>query len=116
MTARFDRDFLIFEQILEMIGHIDRRLQDMSEAAFVRDQDEVDLTAYRLQVIGEATRKLSDVAKSRHPEIDWASIYAMRNIIAHDYGSIVPARVWLVADRELEPLAAACRVEMQKSS
>ena len=111
MVSIPDRDALILAQIIELIGHIDRRLDGMSEATFVSDHDEVDLTAYRLQVIGEATRKLSDPLKSRHPHIDWSAIYAMRNIIAHDYGSIIPARVWLVATGELEPLAAICRRE-----
>ncbi len=111
MVTAFDRDQLILAQIAELISHIDRRLDGMLEASFVTDPDEVDLTAFRLQVIGEATRKLSDEVKLRHAHIDWASIYAMRNIIAHDYGSIIPARVWLVATEELSSLLAICHAE-----
>jgi uncharacterized protein with HEPN domain len=114
MSGAFERDRLILQQILNLIDDIDRRLDGMREEDFIADRDETDLTAFRLQVIGEATRKLSDALKMRHPAIEWTAIYGMRNIIAHDYGSIVPTRVWLVATGELEPLKSTCESELKR--
>lgn len=107
-----DRDVDRLDQILELIDHIDRRMDGMSREDFLADRDEVDLTAFRLAAIGEATRKLSDELKSRHPRIGWAAIYGMRNIIAHDYGAINPERVWQVLGDDLEALAIVCRQEI----
>jgi len=72
----------------------------------------VDLTAYRIAAIGEATRALPDDLRARHPDIPWRAIYDMRNIIAHDYGAIVPERVWNVTQGALDALRQVCAAEL----
>ena len=108
------RDEAHLELVLELILHIERRLDDMPFDRFIVDRDEVDLTAYRLAAIGEATNRLSPALKSRHPEIPWAAIYGMRNIIAHEYGAVIPSRVWNVTTDHLDALAAVCRDELKR--
>jgi uncharacterized protein with HEPN domain len=44
--------------ILKFVGYIERRLQGVSKARFLADRDEIDLTAYRLSVIGKSAGKL----------------------------------------------------------
>lgn len=111
-----ESDALHLQQILELIGHIDRRLQGLDRERFRADRDEIDLTAYRLAAIGEATRKLSAALKERHPDIPWDAIYGMRNIIAHDYGAVIPDRVWNVTEGQLEDLERVCRAELAQLS
>ena len=77
------------------------------------DRDEIDLAAFRLSAIGEASRKLSDPLKARYPQINWAGIYAMLNVIAHDYGRIDDERVGLVTQNHLDELATVCRMELK---
>ncbi len=100
------------EQILELIAHIDRRLSGLDRSRFAKDRDEVDLTAYRLAAIGEATRKLSPELKARQPQIPWNAIYGMRNIVAHDYGAVIPDRIWNVTDGQLDDLERVCVAEL----
>jgi len=38
-----------------------------------------------LEIIGEASRQVSDEFKSRHPEIPWRQIVTLRHRIAHEY-------------------------------
>ncbi len=104
------------EQILELIAHIDRRLSGLDRDRFSQDRDEVDLTAYRLAAIGEATQKLSAALKDRHPQIPWRAIYGMRNIVAHDYGAVLPDRIWNVTDGQLDELEQVCAVELARLS
>jgi uncharacterized protein with HEPN domain len=106
------QDFHKLELIMQMIGHLRRRLQSISLRAFLADIDEIDLTSFRLAVIGELTSKLSAALKSRHPHIDWPSIYAMRNIIVHDYGAIEPERLWAVFAKDIASLAEVCGKEL----
>ncbi len=106
------RDSIHLEQILELIDHIDRRVDELNFEQFEKDRDEIDLTAYRLAAIGEATRRLSSDLKSRHPKIPWDAIYGMRNIVAHDYGAIIPKRVWDVVQDHLDERAALRRAEL----
>lgn len=107
-----DRDRFHLRQMLRFIAHIERRLSKLSEDDFHADRDEIDLTAYRFQMLGEAARRLSDGLKARHPTIKWSGIVAMRNIIAHDYEGIASKFMWNAARDELGPLANMCRDEL----
>lgn len=107
-----ERDWFHLRQMLRFIAHIERRLAGLSEADFQADRDEVDLTAYRFQMIGEAARRLSDSLKGRHPGIKWSGIVGMRNVIAHDYEGIASAVMWNAARDELGALAQVCRDEL----
>jgi uncharacterized protein with HEPN domain len=105
-------DFDRIELILRLIGHLERRLSHLSEQGFLNDKDEIDLTAFRLSAVGEASYKLSGELKSRHPHIDWMAIYGMRNVIVHDYDAIRPEKLWEAATEKLNDLADICRVEL----
>ena len=84
----------------------------MSEADFHADRDEIDLTAYRFQMMGEAARRLSEALKARHPGVKWSGIVGMRNVIAHDYEGIASTVMWNAARDELGALAQVCRSEL----
>ena len=100
------------ELILELVGHIERRSQGLSKARFLSDRDEIDLMAYRLSIIGEASGKLSQEIRARNAHIDWISISAMRNVIAHDYRGVDPEIVWETLGEDLASLAQVCRAEL----
>lgn len=64
-------------------------------------------TERRLEIIGEAARRLSDPFRARHPEIPWRSIIGLRNVLAHEYAEIDDERVWRVAIDEIPKLVKA---------
>jgi uncharacterized protein with HEPN domain len=106
------RDWFHLRQMLRFIAHIERRLSLLNKAAFCSDRDEIDLTAYRFQMMGEAARHLSDTFKSRNPEINWAGIIGMRNVIAHDYEGVASTVMWNAVQEDLASLAKVCRDEL----
>ena len=42
--------------------------------------------------------------KDQHPEVDWTSIAAFRNVVVHDYLGIDLPRVWDIVERDLPDL------------
>lgn len=98
--------------ILELIADIERRTTDMSRGQFLNNRDEIDLTAYRLSVIGENCNKLAAEIRERHGHIDWRAMIAMRNVIAHDYAGIDAKLVWAALGEDLAVLAEVCRKEL----
>jgi uncharacterized protein with HEPN domain len=60
----------------------------------------------KIEIIGEAARRVSKAFKKSHPEIPWKSIVAQRNVVVHDYGEIKPERIWGVVKTHLPELAA----------
>jgi uncharacterized protein with HEPN domain len=108
-----DRDRDLLELIVELISHVQRRVAPLKEADFMADPDEIDLTAFRLLHVGEASNKLSPALKARHPLIPWAAIYRMRNVISHDYFGVDNWLIWQTATGKLDDLLAMCKVELE---
>ena len=62
-----------------------------------------------MMVISQATSKLVDIAPSLRPEIPWREIRGLGNRLRHDYDTVDLARVWLLIERDLPLLKAACQ-------
>lgn len=54
-----------------------------------------------LSVIGEAARNLSEPLKNDHPEIPWAQMVGLRNVLIHEYFRIEDEVLWNVMDKEI---------------
>lgn len=50
-----------------------------------------------IEIIGEATKKLSPDFKANYPQIDWKAISGMRDILIHEYFGVDYQIVWDVA-------------------
>ena len=57
-----------------------------------------------LQIIGEASSRLSENFRNSYPEISWSKIIGMRNILVHDYFGIDKIIVWAAVENELPSL------------
>jgi len=109
-----ERDLALLETVLLLIERIKIRLAKTDLRRFVEDPDDIDLLAYRLSMIGEYAAKLSISLKDRHPEIPWKLMGGLRNIIAHEYMRVTPARIWQTATHDLDTLEAVCKEEVRK--
>jgi uncharacterized protein with HEPN domain len=50
-----------------------------------------------LEIIGEASRHVSEHARTMFPDIPWSSVIGLRNVIAHEYGDLLHEKVWASA-------------------
>lgn len=100
---RGDRERLL--DILEAIERIQNRTTDGREAF---DADELIQTwvVYHLQILGEAARAISTAFRESHPELPWAGITGMRNILVHHYFDVDTEIVWSVVEKDLPDLKA----------
>ena len=90
---RDDRVYLL--DILESIERIEKYTAQGREA-FETDELIQIWVVHHIQIIGEATRKLSQGVRTHYSEVPWTQIMAMRNILVHDYFRIDLDEVWLV--------------------
>ena len=98
---RDDRSRLL--DVIEAIERIERYAA-RGRKAFEADELLQTWVVHHIQIIGEAVRKLSDALRSEHPEIPWAQIIAMRNIVVHDYFGVDTEEVWAAVERDLPDL------------
>lgn len=98
---RSDREKL--EDILEAIQNIEKYAA-RGRTAFEGDELIRTYIVHHLQIIGEATFKLSPEFRSRHPEIPWPKMMGMRHILVHDYFRVDLNIVWGVTQTDLPEL------------
>jgi uncharacterized protein with HEPN domain len=86
--------------ILDAIAKIERYATRGQEAF---EQDELIQTwiLYHIQLIGEAAAQLGRAFHESHPEIPWAQIVAMRNVLVHEYFGVDLHEVWKTVERDL---------------
>ncbi|WP_161880305.1 HepT-like ribonuclease domain-containing protein [Deinococcus alpinitundrae] len=72
--------------------------------SFAADPLHFDAVLLRLLRIGEGTKYLPQRLQDLHPEVPWATLRDVRNLVAHDYFGLDPALVWVSATREFPAL------------
>lgn len=60
-----------------------------------------------IEIISEASRSLPEAMKLLHPEIRWADIAGIGNILRHDYQRVDPLLMWRVFEDHLPALKVA---------
>jgi uncharacterized protein with HEPN domain len=98
---RDDRERL--EDILDAIARIEKYAV-RGRQVFESDELIQTWVVQHLQIIGEAASRISDEMQSARPEIAWANIVAMRNIIVHEYFGIDHDEVWSTVEFDLPVL------------
>ena len=88
-----------------------------TRAYFSREQERIltrrmqqllhDALLFQFVVIGEAVEHLAQDTRSSAPEIPWADIASLRDLIAHEYFRIDIDRVLEIVARDLSPLEQA---------
>ncbi len=99
---RDDQDFL--EDILERI-RLTVEFTAQGREAFFASRLTQEAVVRNLEVIGEASRSLSDELRQRHSEVPWREIAAFRNFAIHTYWQIKLDRVWRIVEQDLTPLS-----------
>jgi uncharacterized protein with HEPN domain len=100
---RDDRVYL--KHIGDAITRINEFIAGASEGEFRRRRMMQSAVVRELEIVGEATRNLSEEFLQAHGEIEWAAIMAMRNRLIHAYFDVDLNVVWEVVHEDLPTLA-----------
>jgi uncharacterized protein with HEPN domain len=96
-------DLVFLQNILECIVKIEKYTNSGKDEFMSSDliQDGV---IRNLEIIGEATKKVSQEIKAQHLEIPWRQMAGLRDVLIHDYMGISLKIVWNVVQNELPQL------------
>ncbi len=98
------RDKGRLEHIVEAIGRILDFMADKTFEEISKDKLEYYGIVKCIEIVGEATYKLSSQFKIAHPETPWDNIEKMRHVLVHDYYQIDENEVRYVIEDDLRPL------------
>ncbi len=93
-------DKAYLKHILNMIDRIES-VTGTGKNTFLRSQLHQDAVLRNLQTMTETTQRLSENLKSTHPDVEWATLAAFRNVLVHDYLGIDIELVWTVLTQDV---------------
>lgn len=80
----------------DCINKIDTYTENISQDDFLSNSLIHDAVIRNFEIIGEATKKLSDDFRTKYPDIEWKKIAGMRDKLIHDYIGVDLWAVWAV--------------------
>ncbi len=83
-----------------------RATQGMQFDDFLASEDHRHSIERKIEILGEAARRITTSFREAHPEIPWAAIISQRNVLAHEYDDIDQHLIWLVATKHIPQLIA----------
>jgi uncharacterized protein with HEPN domain len=90
--------------IIDAIQKVERYTRGMSPEAFAADDRTIDAVVRNLTVLGEASRHVPSAVEARHPEVPWAKMRGIRNVVVHEYFGVDAEILWRTARDDLPPL------------
>lgn len=101
----------------DILHHIDLAAKFAAGLDYERFRDDA-RTVYAvtrcLEIISEASRRLPDAMKARHPTIAWREMAGAGNVYRHDYEDVAARYVWHPLKAHLAPLRTAIVQELRK--
>jgi len=104
------------EDILESINDIFDYTRGDNFHKFLNSKKTQDAVVRRLEIIGEAGKRIPHDIKTKNPQIPWKDIMGMRDIIAHDYDTVNLEKIWDVIENDLSPLEKQIRLILESLS
>src|SRR6202041_3202297 len=108
-------------EVLGVLGdiepHIDLAVQftaGLDRAGFCEDTRTIYAVTRCLEIISEASRRLPDDLRVRHPGIPWRDIAGAGNVYRHDYEDVAARIVWDTVQLALPPLRSVIRGEIER--
>jgi len=108
MSKRTDQEFL--SDIREALQRISAYVAGMTYESFVADSKTQDAVVRNLEILGEATKNLSNELRAKYPSIPWRSMAGARDRLIHHYFGTNLDIVWQIATVELPQVASQLEI------
>jgi uncharacterized protein with HEPN domain len=96
--------------LLDAIESIRAYTEGMDFTAFRNDRKTVDAVVRNLTIIGEAAARVPEKAVRAYPDVPWAEMRAMRNLVVHEYFGVSDRILWDTVRANLPSLVAPLKV------
>jgi len=100
------KDVALLWDMLDAARKIERFVGDKSFHEYATDEIVQAAVERKLEIIGEAARKVSQEFQARHPEIPWRGMISQRHFLAPEYGEVRQEKLWRVATLRIPELIA----------
>jgi len=102
LIGRRDRFYL--SNILDAANKVLSYVGDLGRDGFVEAPLVQDAVIRQLEIVGEATKRISDEFRDDHPDIPWKDMAGTRDKLIHDYLGVDIDSVWKTAREDIPQL------------
>lgn len=99
-----DRDMSYLWDMRKYALEILEIIRDVPHAKFADNKTVRYAVERLLLIVGEAANHVSREFQAEHPEIEWALIIGLRNVLAHEYGEVKTDKIYLAATNRIPEL------------
>jgi len=92
------------KHIRDECEYLMEKVRRTTREKFIEDETLKRAFVRSLEIIGEATKKISGEFKQKYPDVNWKEMAGMRDVLIHDYFGINYNIVWDVVTNHIPPL------------
>jgi uncharacterized protein with HEPN domain len=94
----------LLTNILESVIKIEEYTRNLSQREFLQNNLVQDAVIWRLEVIAETVKNLSQDFRAKHPDVPWQRFVGLRDALLQSYFEVNLRQVWLVIEEDLPNL------------
>lgn len=99
------KDNIVYlKHILDAISEIEEYIRDVSHEKFLAERMVQNAVIRQFEIIGEATRRLSEELRQKYKDVPWKEMAGMRDKLIHDYFGVDLEAVWDTATKDIRVL------------
>jgi uncharacterized protein with HEPN domain len=98
------KDATALWDMVQAIAKIQEFTLGMTAADYLGNELVQSAVERKLEILGEAARRVSEEFQAQHLEIDWRNTIGLRNVIAHRYDQVEQERLWSIIQTALPDL------------
>ena len=91
------------DDVIKSCSSVAKYIEGKNKEQFGQDDELQDAVIRRLQIIGEAVKRLSQDFRTEHPEVAWKGATGMRDVLIHMYDEVDTSQVWQTITDVLPP-------------
>jgi uncharacterized protein with HEPN domain len=95
---------VLLNHILDSILDIEKYIKGISFDSFLTDTKTQDAIIRKLEIVGEASKNISEDLKNKHSNIPWKQMAGIRDILIHAYFDVSHQIIWETVTKDLPSL------------